>query len=115
MFFTCNTDSNNGNPRQDCSNSIIHYCKKGAESCKKSVDLIFKELSIYWRTWRIFCGLWSWPYSRNTVSGISNCIGATNALKANAKYFDQNGVEISVPEALIESADTILWKNPNMK
>ena len=114
--YTCNNDPE-GNPFQNFMNSLIFYCNsdrlnRGSDfvnECKRRVDEMTRGLNGHWQTWRRLCSKASWTFSgSNILSNIGNCDSATQNLKLNAKY--KLGVEtFLVPDALIESAKTLLW------
>lgn len=122
--ISCTVDDNL-NPNQDCLNFMSYFCdpsklQNGGShitNCKYYVDLLTNKMSSYWQTWHARCDSSGWAYSnsRQLISSATSCSSAESALKQYAKYYDANGYQIAVSQALIDTGNSLLWDNSRLQ
>jgi hypothetical protein len=100
-------------PRKDCIYYMAYFCDstllaQGSTyvfDCKSKVDAAFKEMNIYFKTWRYYCGRWAWEYDPSFTPEIIDCPGAINSLLENS----------AITSEVIDSANKYLWNNPYLQ
>jgi len=119
--FTCHSDSN-GNPFQDCLNTMGQICNSTyiagntirINDCKTKVNTMIEQMNSHWQLVRKSCGQWSWNGITGSV-GSTDCASANTALQQNAFYIISDGSRIKVPASLTDSINRGLWSNTVLK
>jgi hypothetical protein len=126
--FSCTTDQD-GNPFQDCLNSIAVFCNKeylGSDgekkkTCRNVVDQSADVSNSYWKAFRRDCGQWESQFSDLKGVGGSNayassaCETATANLLANGYFYDSKyDMKVPLSKAVTDSITSALWSNSNL-
>ena len=118
LRFTCYKDRQ-GNPFQDCLNSMNYICRPGYIAsdpatripfCRNAVDNITNSLNEHWQKVRRACGQWSWKEFKGNFSS-PECQTANSNLRDQAYYVLPDNTWSYVTVQLTESVRLGLWNN----
>jgi len=115
--YTCDLDDN-GNPYQDCLNTMAKIChpvymgtdKTLISECKIGVEQMFGSMNIWWQNVRKACGQWKWTDGKIGNVDSTECLNANNQLKIHA-FFER----VAVSSSFVDSVNIRLWRNSNLK